>query len=74
MAKLQLKDYWNFTRALQVAAYQMVSHKSTGFLPFQLLYNCDPLMPKEIIFTIYDSEKDYEVALSSYIQNILATN
>ena len=52
----------------------MVPHKSTGFSPFQLLYSFDPLMPKEILFTTYDSEENYKVTLSSHIQNILATN
>ena len=31
-------------------------------------------MPEKIPFTTYDSNEDYEVALSSHIQNMLATN
>ena len=57
MAKLQLEDHYNFTKALQVTitAYHMVPHKSTRFPPFQLLYGHNLLMPEETLFITYNS-------------------
>ena len=74
--KLQLDNHRDFSRALQIAvsAYWMVPHKPTGFSPFQLLYGRDPLMPEEILQTIFKSDEDYEIALSSHIQNMIELN
>ena len=52
----------------------MVPYKATKFLIFQLLYRKKPFMPKELSFMIYKSDEDYEVALSSHIQNMVDIN
>lgn len=71
-----IKDFKEYSRALQIAtvAYNMVLHKATGFSPFQLLYGRDTLMPDKLPFTEYKSNEDYEQALNSHIETMIATN
>ena len=54
-----------------VSAYRMVPHRATGFSPFVLLYGCEAITPYEIPFTRYDSEEQYQDALSSHIKKCL---
>ena len=53
-----------------VSAYRMVPHRATGFLPFVLLYGREASMSYEIPFTWYDSEEQYQDALSSHIEKM----
>ena len=53
-----------------VSAYRMVPHRTTGFLPFVLLYGREAITPYEIPFTWYDSEEQYQDALSSHIEKM----
>ena len=53
-----------------VSAYRMVPHCATGFLLFVLLYGREAIMPYEIPFTWYDSEEQYQDALSSHIEKM----
>ena len=63
---------FNLQRNLNIAvsAYWMVPHRATGFSPFVLLYGCEAVMPYEIPFTRYDSEEQYQEALSSHIKKM----
>ena len=38
------------------------------------MYGHEPLMPDKISFTLYLSDEDYEVALSSHIQDMMELN
>ena len=49
----------------------MVPHRATGFSPFVLLYGREAVTPYEIPFTRYDSEEQYQEALSSHIEKML---
>ena len=42
-----------------VSAYCIMLHRSTGFLPFVLLYSCEAITQYEILFTWYNSEELY---------------
>ena len=53
-----------------VSAYRMVPHRATGFSPFVLLYGCEAITPYEIPFTRYDSEEQYQEALSSHVEKM----
>ena len=48
----------------------MVPHCATDFLPFVLLYGCEAIRPFEIPFTWYDSEEQYQDALSSHVEKM----
>ena len=53
-----------------VSTYRMVPHRATGFSLFVLLYGCEAFTPYEILFTWYDSEEQYQDALSSHIEKM----
>ena len=59
---------WNLNIA--ASAYCMVPHCATGFSPFVLLYGCEAVTPYEVLFTRYDSEEQYQNALSSHIKKM----
>ena len=48
----------------------MVLHCAIGFLLFVLLYGREAITPYEIPFTWYDSEEQYQDALSSHIKKM----
>ena len=48
----------------------MFPHRATGFSPFVLLYGCEAVTPYEIPFTRYNSEEQYQEALSSHIKKM----
>ena len=63
---------FNLQRNLNIAkrAYCMVIHRATGFSPFVLIYGCEAVTPYEIPFTRYNSEEQYQEALSSHIEKM----
>ena len=63
---------FNLQRNLNIAvsAYCIVPHRATGFSPFVLHYGHEAVTPYEIPFTRYNSEEQYQEALSSHIKKI----